>query len=158
VQARRVVTGHDANGKAIVLSDEVIVGPPPMAPGIEGMPLWTTEGFPTSNQGDEDTKDDVAGITKPNGTVFTLVTFGPGCTELPHRTRSIDYGIVVSGEIDLALEDGQQVHLKPGDVYVQRGTMHTWINRGTEPCVLAVTIIDSKSFQMKDGTTLEATL
>ncbi len=157
MQARRVVTGHDANGKAIILSDEVIVGPPGMAPGIEGMPLWTTEGFPVSNDGVKDTKDDVAGITKPNGTVFTLVTFGPGCTELPHRTKSLDYGIVLSGEIDMALEDGQSVHLRPGNVVVQRGTVHTWINKGSEPCLLAFSIIDSKPAEA-GGKVLEATL
>ena len=157
MQARRVVTGHDAKGKAIVLSDEVVVGPPEMAPGIEGMPLWTTEGFPANNDGDKDTKDEVAGITKPNGTVFTLVSFGPGCTELPHRTSSVDYGIILSGEIDMALEDGQQVHFTAGDVYVQRGTMHTWINHGSEPCVIAVSIIDSKPVEAA-GKTLEATL
>jgi quercetin dioxygenase-like cupin family protein len=157
LQARRVVTGHNAAGKAIVLSDEVVVGPPEMAPGIEGMPLWTTEGFPAGNDGDKDTKDDVAGITKPNGTVFTLVTFGPGCTELPHRTSSIDYGIIVSGEIDMAVEDGAPVHLKAGDVYVQRGTMHTWINHGSGPCTIAVAIIDAKPVEA-GGKTLEATL
>jgi quercetin dioxygenase-like cupin family protein len=157
MQARRVVTGHDTNGKAIVLSDEVVVGPPEMAPGIEGMPLWTTEGFPASNDGDKDTKDEVAGITKPNGSVFTLVTFGPGCTELPHRTSSIDYGIILSGEIDMALEDGGQVHFKAGDVYVQRGTMHTWINHGSQPCVITVSIIDSKPVEA-GGKILEATL
>jgi quercetin dioxygenase-like cupin family protein len=157
VQARRVVTGHDANGKAIVLIDEVMVGPPPMAPGVEGMPVWTTEGFPTNNDGDKDTSGEVAGITKANGTVFTMVTFGPGCTELPHRTSSIDYGVIVSGEIDMALENGQSVHLRAGDTYVQRGTMHTWINHGNAPCVIAVAIIDSKPVQA-GGKVLESTI
>jgi quercetin dioxygenase-like cupin family protein len=151
------VTGHDSNGKAIVLIDEVIVGPPAMAPGIEGMPVWTTEGFPAQNDGDKDTAGEVAGITRANGTVFTMVTFGPGCTELPHRTSSIDFGVVLSGEIDMALEDGQSVHLKQGDVLVQRGTMHTWINKGSEPCVLAFSIIDAKPVEA-GGKALEATI
>jgi mannose-6-phosphate isomerase-like protein (cupin superfamily) len=157
MKARRVVTGHSADGKAIVLSDEVVQGPPAMAPGVEGMPLWTTAGFPASNDGDEDTKDDVAGITKPGGTVFTLVTFGPGCTELPHRTSSIDYGVIVSGEIDMALEDGRSVHFKSGDTYVQRGTMHTWINHGSAPCTIAVAIIDAKPVEA-GGKVLEQTI
>jgi quercetin dioxygenase-like cupin family protein len=157
VQARRVVTGHDANGKAIVLSDEVLEGPPEIAPGVEPLPLWTTQGFPASNDGDGDTRGDVAGIALPGGTVFTMVTFGPGCTEIPHRTSTIDYGMVVSGEIDMALDDGEMVHLKSGDVYVQRGTFHTWINHGTEPCVLAVAIIDAKAAEA-GGKVLEATI
>lgn len=134
-----------------------MVGPPPMMPGIEGMPIWTTEGFPANNDDDKDTSGDVAGITKANGTVFTAVSFGPGCTELPHRTSSIDFGVVLSGEIDMALEDGQSVHLQPGDVIVQRGTMHTWINKGSEPCVLAFSIIDAKPVAA-GGKVLEATI
>ena len=157
MQARRLVTGHDSNGKAIILIDEVMVGPPAMAPGIEGMPVWTTEKFPVHNDGDKDTSGEVAGIAKPNGTVFTMVTFGPGCTELPHRTSTIDFGVVLSGEIDMALEDGQSVHLKPGDVVVQRGTMHTWINKGSAPCVLAFAIIDAKPVAA-GGKILEATI
>ena len=157
MEARRVVTGHDANGRAIVLEDEVLQGPPQMASGIEPLPLWTTAGFPVSNDGATDTKDDVAGITKPRGTVFTLVKFGPGNTPLPHRTNSIDYGIIVSGEIDMELDDGQLVHLKAGDVLVQRGTIHNWVNRGTEPCVLAAIIIDSKPVTAA-GKVLEATI
>jgi quercetin dioxygenase-like cupin family protein len=156
MQARRVVTGHDAGGKAIVLSDEVLQGSI-MAPGIEPLPLWTTAGFPVSNDGATDTKDDVAGITKPNGTVFTLVTFGPGNPPLLHRTNSIDYGIIVSGEIDMELDDGQMVHFNAGDVLVQRGTIHNWVNRGTEPCVLAAIIIDSKPVTAA-GKVLEATI
>jgi quercetin dioxygenase-like cupin family protein len=158
LKARRVVTGHDANGKAIVLSDELVAGPPQMAAGIEALTLWSTKGFPANNDGDRDTSGDVPGITMPGGTVFAMVSFAPGCVEFPHRTNSIDYGVIVSGEIDMALEDGERVHLKAGDVVVQRGSMHTWINTGSETCILAASIIDAKSFQGKDGKVLEATV
>jgi quercetin dioxygenase-like cupin family protein len=60
-----------------------------------------------------------------------------------HRTDSIDYIVVMAGEIDMEL-DGSTVHLKAGDVMVQRGTIHNWVNRGTEPCVLAVVLVDAK--------------
>ena len=63
-----------------------------------------------------------------------------------HRTRSVDYLVVMSGEIDMLLDEGE-VHLKAGDVMVQRGTIHNWINRGTEPCVLAVILISAKSVE-----------
>ncbi len=60
-----------------------------------------------------------------------------------HRTDSIDYIVVIAGEIDMELDDAV-VHLKAGDVVVQRGTIHNWLNRGTEPCVLAVVLVDAK--------------
>jgi quercetin dioxygenase-like cupin family protein len=76
-----------------------------------------------------------------NGSVFRILQFHPGLEERVHRTDSIDYIIVMSGEIDMELEAGEEIHLKAGDVMVQRGTVHNWINRGTEPCVLAVILI-----------------
>lgn len=60
-----------------------------------------------------------------------------------HRTKSIDYAVIVSGEIDMQLDD-TEVHLKAGDVLVQRGTIHGWVNRGTEPCVVAFVLIGAK--------------
>ncbi|HEU0074310.1 MAG TPA: cupin domain-containing protein [Dehalococcoidia bacterium] len=144
MKARRVVTGHDTNGKAVILSDEVVSGPPQMAAGIEALTLWSTRGFPANNDGDRDTSGDVPGMTMPGGTVFAMVSFAPGCVEFPHRTNSIDYGVIVAGEIDMALEDGQRVHLKAGDVVVQRGSIHTWINTGSETCILAASIIDAE--------------
>ena len=157
MQARRVVTGHDAEGKAIVLSDTMVQSPPQMAAGIEALTLWSTQSFPASNDGDRDTSGDVTGITMPDGTAFAMITLAPGCVEFPHRTNSIDYGVIVSGEIDMALEDGVRVHLRAGDVVVQRGAMHTWINNGSAPCVLAAVVIDAVSFKGKDGKILEAT-
>ena len=71
-----------------------------------------------------------------------------------HRTDSIDYLVVLSGEIDMELAD-TVVHLKAGDVLVQRGTIHNWINRGPEPCVLAGVLIDAKSVEV-GGTVLHA--
>ena len=60
-----------------------------------------------------------------------------------HRTDSIDYTIIMSGEIDMEM-DGTMIHLKAGDVLVQRGTIHNWINNGSEPCVIAFALIDAK--------------
>jgi quercetin dioxygenase-like cupin family protein len=157
MKARRVVTGHDSNGKAIVLSDEVVSGPPQMAAGIEALTLWSTQGFPANNDGARDTSGDVPGITMPGGTVFAMVSFAPGCVEFPHRTSSIDYGVIVAGEIDMALQDGERVHLKTGDVVVQRGSMHTWINNGSETSILDASIIDATPAQV-GGQVLEATL
>ncbi len=76
--------------------------------------------------------------------MFRVVSFGPGVTPRNHRTNSIDYAVVIAGEIDMELDDGQSVHLKAGDVLVQRGTIHNWVNKGTAPCVIAFVLVAAK--------------
>ena len=83
-----------------------------------------------------------------------MVEFAPGVAPRVHRTDSIDYAAVMSGEIDMELDDSV-VHLKAGDVLVQRGTIHNWVNRGTQPCVIAFVLIDAKSVEA-GGKTLHA--
>ena len=89
-----------------------------------------------------------------NGTIFRIIEFAPGLAARNHRTDSIDYIVVISGEIEMELDD-TLVRLKAGDVMVQRGTIHNWINRGTAPCVLAVILVDAKSVEA-GGRVLEA--
>ena len=144
---RRVVTGQDENGRAIVSIDESVKNVAQTRPGAEAAVIWTSEGFPVDNDGSADGSARNIGIaTLANGTVFRVVSFGPGVSPRNHRTDSIDYATVISGEIDMEL-DGTSVHLKPGDVLVQRGTIHNWVNNGTAPCVLAVILIDAKSVE-----------
>jgi quercetin dioxygenase-like cupin family protein len=104
---------------------------------------WTSEGFPVDNAGDADTSSRRVGTTLDNGTVFRVVSFGPGVTPRNHRTDSVDYAVVMSGEIDMEL-DGESVHLKAGDVLVQRGTIHNWVNKGSAPCVIAFVLVAAK--------------
>ena len=143
MQLRRVVTGHDANGKAIVLIDEEVKNAGSARPGATASVIWTTEGFPIDNDGSDDTSGRQTGTTLPGGTVFRVVEFGPGVTPRNHRTDSIDYAVVMSGEIDMVLDE-QTVHLKAGDVLVQRGTIHNWQNNGAAPCTIAFALIDAK--------------
>lgn len=150
---RRVVTGHDANGKAIVLIDDITPATS-TRPGTQASVVWTTQGFPVNNDTSEDTSGNATGTTLPGGTVFRIVEFGPGNTPRNHRTDSIDYAVVMSGEIDMEM-DGSMVHIKAGDVLVQRGTVHNWINSGTEPCIIAFSLIDAKPVEA-GGKTLEA--
>ena len=75
--------------------------------------------------------------------MFYVVEFAPGVGPRNHRTDSIDYVVVMSGEIDMELEDSV-VHLRAGDVLVQRGTIHNWVNRGSGSCVIAFVLIDAK--------------
>lgn len=140
---RRVVTGHDSQGRAKVLIDEPVKNITSQRLGALYSVIWSSEGFPVNNDGDADPSGKKIGTTIPNGTVFRIVSFGPGVAPRNHRTDLIDYAVVMSGEIDMDL-DGTTVHLKAGDVLVQRGTIHNWINKGTEPCVIAFTLVSAK--------------
>ena len=142
LQLRRVVTGHDADGRAVVKIDEISRNLVSARPGSTACVVWTTESFPVNNTGETDEGLRKTGTTLSNGTVFRVVEFAPGVAPRVHRTDSIDYAVVISGEIDMELDDSV-VHLKAGDVLVQRGTIHNWINKGTEPCVIAFTLISA---------------
>ena len=146
LNVRRVITGHDANGKAVVKIDEVAKNVTSGRPGATACNIWTTEGFPVNNDGDADEGQRKVATTLKNGTIFRIIEFAPGLAARNHRTDSIDYIVVISGEIEMELDD-TLVRLKAGDVMVQRGTIHNWINRGGAPCVLAVILVDAKSVE-----------
>lgn len=143
LNVRRVITGHDATGKAIVRIDEVAKHAGSGRPGATAVNIWTTEGFPVNNDGDADAGLRHVGTTLANGTIFRIIEFAPGLAARNHRTDSIDYIAIISGEIEMELDDSV-VKLKAGDVMVQRGTIHNWVNRGTAPCVLAVILVAAK--------------
>jgi mannose-6-phosphate isomerase-like protein (cupin superfamily) len=143
LQVRRVVTGHDNSGRAIVKIDEVAQNITSSRPGASACVVWTTENFPVDNTRTEDAGQRKTGTTLDNGTVFRVLELAPGVSPRNHRTDSIDYAVVMSGEVDMELDD-TSVHLKAGDVLVQRGTIHNWVNRGTEPCVIAFVLIAAR--------------
>jgi mannose-6-phosphate isomerase-like protein (cupin superfamily) len=149
LQIRRVVTGHDMSGRAIVRIDEVAKNLVSSRPGATACVVWTTDGFPVDNTGEEDAGLRKTATTLDDGTVFRILELAPGVSPRNHRTDSIDYAVVMSGEVDMVLDDAT-VHLKAGDVLVQRGTIHNWINRGTEPCVIAFVLIAAKSVRVGD--------
>jgi mannose-6-phosphate isomerase-like protein (cupin superfamily) len=166
---RRVVTGLDGNNHAVVLYDSRV--PPTSAPfGIASTNFWITDSYPPSLS-KEDTANRPIGVSPPdNGTKFRVVEFSPldpaieakmppemimkGVNHPPakglpvahpmmHRTRSLDYAVILSGEIDMMLDD-TTVHLKQGDVVVQQATNHGWVNHGTQPCRILFVLMDSK--------------
>jgi len=166
---RRVVTGHDANGTAIIARDGIAENIRVReANGLTSTLLWAEDTTPSDNSGDDDKADREIGVAPPEGgSVFRIVEFTPdaegvsneamkkelgldpdsgGPVRHPgmHRTRSVDYAIVISGEIDMLVDD-DEVHLKAGDVIVQRGTNHAWANRGTENCRIAFVLIDAQA-------------
>jgi mannose-6-phosphate isomerase-like protein (cupin superfamily) len=143
---RRIVTGHDAAGKAVVWVD----GPATNNKRQASVPsthtstlLWVTDRLPADMLGEEDTGQRILGTAPPDGgSRFAVIEFQPlGIKTNMHRTDTIDYVVCLSGEIDMDLDDST-VRLKPGDVMVQRGTNHCWINRGTVPARIAVVLVD----------------
>ena len=151
INIRRVVTGHDDQGRAKVMIDEKVTNTFSHRAGAEFSVIWSSEGFPVDNDGFEDPSNNKIGTTVDNGAVFRVVSFAPGVAPRNHRTDSIDYAVVMSGEIDMEM-DGATIHLKAGDVLVQRGTIHNWINTGTAPCTIAFTLIDAKPVVAGDKT------
>ena len=140
---RRVVTGHDADGRAVVRTDEVCRNVISGRPHHQSCVVWSTGSFPADNDDDRDGAARPVATTDPNGTVFRIVQYQPGVAPRNHRTDSIDYAVVMAGEIDMEM-DGTEVHLQAGDVLVQRGTIHNWINKGQVPCVIAFVLVAAK--------------
>ncbi|MBV8407737.1 MAG: cupin domain-containing protein [Alphaproteobacteria bacterium] len=142
MKVRRVVTAHDRDGKAVVAIDEVSKDVVSFRPGATIANIWSSEGFPVDNMGEKDTAKEITGTTRDGGTVFRVIEFAPGVAPRNHRTNSIDYAVVLTGQIDMELDD-QMVTLRAGDVLVQRGTIHNWVNRYDAPCVIAFVLIDA---------------
>jgi len=151
---RRVVTGHDAQGRARVAIDELCRNVISRRTNHTSCVVWTTGAFPADNGDERDGATREVATTDPNGTVFRIVEYGPGVAPRNHRTESIDYAVVLAGEIDMELE-GETVRLRAGDVLVQRGTVHNWVNNGTEPCVIALVLVAAKPVE-RNGRRLNA--
>jgi mannose-6-phosphate isomerase-like protein (cupin superfamily) len=168
---RRVVTGHDAQGRSVVLLD----GESPhsffleKAGGLQLTELWETRSSPADNSGMKDAAGHEQRIEPVNGgSVFRIIEYPPDSVRLKtldpdsffpemgaqaadkaerrhpgmHRTRTVDYCVVLSGEIWAVLDEGE-VLLRPGDCLVQRGTNHAWSNRTGKPCVIAFVLVSA---------------
>jgi quercetin dioxygenase-like cupin family protein len=144
IELRRVVTGHTADGRAKVEIDELATKVISNRPGASSCVVWSTKGFPVDNNTFSDPSKTSFKTTVEGGTVFRVVRYEPGVTPRNHRTDSIDYAVVISGRIEMELDDGVLVKLKAGDVLVQRGTIHNWINRSDEPCLIVFVLISAK--------------
>ena len=144
LQIRRVVTGHSAEGRARIEIDENVKNVISNRPGASSSVIWATKGFPVNNDGFEDPTSGSFKTTVEGGTVFRVVRYQPGVAARNHRTDSIDYAVVISGAIEMELDDGIVVKLRAGDVLVQRGTIHNWVNRGTKDCVVAFVLIGAR--------------
>ena len=151
LQVRRIVTGHDAGGKAIVASDEQMTGvASPARPDISRCEIWSTDTMPVDNSETAAGAQRKGFVVRHNyvgsgqGNVVRITEFAPGAPKFMHRTETVDYAILLSGECDLEFDSGEVVHMKQGDIVVQRGTMHAWVNNGSAPAVFAFILIDAE--------------
>ena len=171
----RVVTGHDAQGNAVITSN----GPLPVVAELKAIPgtvfheVWATMGAPVRvDNGPDPTTGPLTLPPPAHGTRFRFVDIPPDSEELfsrsadqlragfseigdmaastadrgaphplLHRTESVDYGVVMEGEITLVLDQGE-VQLRAGSVVVQRGTNHAWANRSGKPCRMLFVLVD----------------
>ena len=174
-EIRRIVTGHDATGKAVVLVDGVspykVVRP---ATGVVNRLMWVADATPAAMNGSLDHSAAQAGVgPAAGGTSFRIIDFPPMTDDeiaaftsdhvaqqfgnepqqsryrppshpFMHRTRTLDFAIVLSGEIEMKLDDDEPLRLMAGDVLIQQGTNHAWINRSGKPCRIAFTFIDAQ--------------
>jgi mannose-6-phosphate isomerase-like protein (cupin superfamily) len=171
-RVRRVLTGHDAEGRSTFIADGPAQNVKEMAsmPGLALTDLWETSDAPANNEGDGDAAARPVRLEPPpRGTILRIVEFPPdsqwrtradareafdsiGAQHAPdktssdpmmHKTSTVDYIIVLKGEIHAVLENGEKL-LRPGDIIVQRGTNHSWSVRGSEPCIIAAVLVSAK--------------
>lgn len=171
-RVRRVLTGHDTEGRSIILQDGIApnMKEMPSFPGLALTDLWETKGAPASNEGDADAAARPIRLEPPpGGTIVRIVEFPPDSTRpqssdgsegfkaigaghaqdrhsadpMMHRTSTVDYIIVLKGEIYAVMENGETL-LRPGDVLIQRGTNHSWSVRKDEPCIIAAVLVSAK--------------
>ncbi|WWD19956.1 hypothetical protein CI109_104429 [Kwoniella shandongensis] len=145
--AHRYVTGHDDNGKAIFqFEGEIEYTSLKEKSGKEALfgVAWKNDGFPADNQVSVDQAVLGGPVHNEHGTLVRVVEFPPHTSSPAHRTVSLDYGIMVSGEIHLELEDGNERRLVSGDIVVQRGTVHTWHNKTDEYARMIYVLVAAK--------------
>lgn len=148
---RRVVTGHDANGRAVFRSDDRFPLKAIPSGDADFALIWTTATVPVDNNDETDGRERDAALTLKGGSVIRVADLLPGSISPMHRTSSIDYGIVISGTVELELDDGATRLLGPGDIVVQRGTMHLWRNPSqTEKCRIIWVLIEARPY-LHDG-------
>jgi hypothetical protein len=170
-RVRRVLTGHDEEGRSTFIADGEAPNVKEMAsmPGLALTDLWETAGAPASNQGDKDAAARPVRLEPPkNGTILRIVEFPPDSAwresadakaafksigaghakdaassdPMMHKTSTVDYIIVLKGEIYAIMEKGEKL-LRAGDILVQRGTNHSWSVRGSEPCIVAAILVNA---------------
>jgi quercetin dioxygenase-like cupin family protein len=147
---RRIVTGRRDDGLAVIKSDRIFEPQPVPSGDAAFAKLWVTHSSPADNTDERDGAELASGLTCMDGSVLRVVDLQPGKVSPMHKTNSVDYGIVLWGEVEMRLDSGEATRLKPGDIVVQRGTNHAWANVGATPARMVFALIDAEP--LGDGT------
>lgn len=143
---RRIVTGHDEDGRAVFVEDSPCQHAVPITGGVVTNEFWQQSGTP-DNSGEyaDPIADHVTIAPRTSGSLFRIVEFpgDPSVDPYLHRTASLDYCCVLDGEIFAVLDDEERL-MRAGDVLVQRGTNHSWANRSGGPCRVLFVLLDAK--------------
>lgn len=153
---RRIVTGHDENGKAVFRAIELL-HPQKIPSGDAAFAtIWSAAKVPVDLNDESDGGLRDVGLTLEGGSVIRVVDMLPGGASPMHRTNSLDYGIVLSGEVELELDHGAVEVCRAGDVIVQRGTIHLWRNVSEDtPCRIVFVLTESTGPYLHKGKPLE---
>jgi hypothetical protein len=175
-RVRRILTGHDSAGRSTIIADGPATNVKEMAsmPGLALTDLWETTGAPADNNGHADAAARPVRLEPPkNGTILRVVEFPPdaqwrnsvdslaafksigaghvadkhSADPMMHRTATVDYAIVLKGEIHAVMEQGETL-MRAGDILVQRGTNHSWSVRGNEPAIVAFVLVSAKPLSL----------
>ena len=142
---RRIVTGHNASGKAAILCEQEVAASPRFGLAVTETLLWRTERVPADNASNGESAASAAGSAMVSGSAFRIVELAPECTTPARRESSIDYCVPLSGEVELIIEDGRGITLSTGDTAVLRGTRQAWRNPSRDaPCKMAVCSIEAR--------------
>ncbi|GAA1540065.1 quercetin dioxygenase-like cupin family protein [Microbacterium ginsengiterrae] len=147
LNVRRIVTGHDSEGNAVIREDKTMETKV-LGAEAEMVLAWTTAEFPSDNSDEFDGALREVRRVSPGGSVLQFVTMHPHTASKHHRTHSLDYGIVLEGHVTLQLDNGEETVCGPGDVVIQRGTIHTWRNDTDEPTKVAFILLDAKPVEI----------
>jgi quercetin dioxygenase-like cupin family protein len=140
---RRIVTGHNAAGESVVQIDDTEATTLIPNGDARNLLLWSTPSVPADNNDERDGRELEQMITIDKGSVIRVIDVLPGKESPMHRTNSVDYGIVLQGEVEMELEDGSKTRACAGDVIVQRGTNHLWRNVTDEPVRIVFVLIEA---------------
>jgi quercetin dioxygenase-like cupin family protein len=141
---RRILTGHDAQGRSLVADDGLIESTRgKMQSEIQIANLWIHESLPPLLDGPDPAQKPFPMLPSNGGAVFRVLELAPGTVPHMHKTETIDYVVVLAGAVTMLLDDGVELTMKPHDTMIQRATVHGWANRGSEPCRFATVVIDA---------------
>ncbi|KAJ4263828.1 hypothetical protein NW762_005861 [Fusarium torreyae] len=156
---RLVRTTHTEDGTSVFAQDTHVAPFQPFGPQGSGFNIFDTrQSVPVNNTDVVPSSESTLPRCPPQGTLFCMTQIQPGGKAPMHRTNSLDYAVVMSGEIVLALDGGEEKTVKQGEVIVQQGVNHSWLNRGEVPCQIIFVMVGAETIALKNGTTLEETV